>query len=199
MYKQEFIKRLRIKLSALPKWDVEERVSFYSEMIDDRMEDGTPETVAVAQIGSADEIARQTLLEYYQMKYQKRRAGEKRRLKAWEIVLLVLGSPIWLSFLIAAVAVALSLYAVLWSVVVCLWAAFAALAGSMIGGVIGGIVFCFLYDAMSGLLVISGGIVCAGLAIFAFFACKAATKGAVWLTVQGALAMKKCFVGRGRA
>ena len=197
MTKFKFLAALEDRLSGLPKEEVQERLRFYSEMIDDRMEDGTPEAVAVAQIGSADEIARQTLLEYYQMNYQKRRAGEKRRLKAWEILLLVLGSPIWLSFLIAAVAVALSLYAVLWSVVVSLWAAFAALAGSVIGGVIGGIVFCFLYDAMSGLLVISGGIVCAGLAIFAFFACKAATKGAAWLTVKGAMAMKRCFVGRG--
>ncbi len=40
MTKQEFIAELRKGLSGLPKKELEERLTFYSEMIDDRMEEG---------------------------------------------------------------------------------------------------------------------------------------------------------------
>lgn len=40
MNKQEFLTELRAKLSGLPTYDVEERLSFYGEMIDDRTEEG---------------------------------------------------------------------------------------------------------------------------------------------------------------
>ena len=47
MNKQEFLAQLRKGLSGLPKEDIDERLTFYSEMIDDRMEDGIPEETAV--------------------------------------------------------------------------------------------------------------------------------------------------------
>ena len=43
MSKQEFLAALEEGLSGLPREDVDERLGFYSEMIDDRMEDGLPE------------------------------------------------------------------------------------------------------------------------------------------------------------
>ena len=39
MTKQEFLAELRRGLSGLPQNDIEERLNFYSEMIDDRMEE----------------------------------------------------------------------------------------------------------------------------------------------------------------
>ena len=198
MYKQEFLNRLCIKLSALPRRDREERIAFYSEMIDDRIEEGMGEKTAVLQFGSVDELARQILVDYYQSKYQNRKARERRRLKTWEIVLLAIGSPIWLSLLIVAFAVVVALVASLWSVIVAAWAAFAAFVGGAIGGLLGGIGFCFRYPIASGLFVLSGGIVCAGLSIFAFVGCKAATKGGVWLTACCLKAIRKCFCRKGR-
>ena len=59
MTKLEFIDELRKKLSGLPAADVEERLSFYSEMIDDKIEDGCAEDEAVFSIGSIDEISEQ--------------------------------------------------------------------------------------------------------------------------------------------
>ena len=43
MNKIGFILELKDKLSALPKSEVEERLSFYCEMIEDRIEDGLSE------------------------------------------------------------------------------------------------------------------------------------------------------------
>ena len=56
MNKREFLVQLRKGLSGLPQDDIEERLSFYSEMIDDQMEEGFSEEQAVAAAGPVDEI-----------------------------------------------------------------------------------------------------------------------------------------------
>ena len=63
MTKTEFLLRLREMLSELPQEDVAERLVFYGEMIDDRMEDGLTEDEAVSGIGQPEEIAQQILAE----------------------------------------------------------------------------------------------------------------------------------------
>ena len=103
MNKQEFLTQLSKGLSGLPQEDREERISFYSEMIDDRIEDGLSEEEAVAAIGSVDDIARTILAETPVVPQP---AKQRRRLRWWEITLLVLGSPLWVSLLIAAAAAA---------------------------------------------------------------------------------------------
>lgn len=199
MNKQEFITDLRAKLSGLPKQDIEERIDFYIEMIDDRVEEGLTQEDAVSQIGSVDEIAAQIIADIPLAKIAKERIKPKKRLGAWTLVLLILGSPIWLSLAIAAFAIILSLYVVLWSVIISLWAVFASLVGCALGGVLSGIGFAVLGHVLTGIAMISAGAVCAGLAIFAFFGCKAATNGTLWLTKKIALGIKKCFVKKEEA
>ena len=48
MTKKEFLSSLRSKLQGLPPSDIDERISFYSEMIDDRMDEGKSEEEAVS-------------------------------------------------------------------------------------------------------------------------------------------------------
>ena len=43
--------------------------------------------------------------------------GRKGKMPAWAIVLLTLGSPVWLSLLISAVAVVISIFVTVWSVI----------------------------------------------------------------------------------
>ena len=93
-------------------------------------------------------------------------------------------------------ATVLSLYVVAWSVVISLWAVFAALAGSALGCIAGGAIFIFTGHSMAGIAVIAVGIVCAGLMIFAFFGCKGATVGAAILGKKILLGIKRCFVGK---
>ena len=118
MKKTEFLSELQTKLAGLPEQDLEERLGFYGEMIDDKMEEGIPEDEAVAQIDTTDEIVSQIVAEYPLAKIVKEKVKPKRRLRPWEIVLLIVGSPLWLSLLIAAFAVALSLYITLWSLII---------------------------------------------------------------------------------
>ena len=105
MNKQEFLEQLKGRLSGLPAADVDERLDFYSEMIDDSIEEGLSEEEAVSQVGTVNDVARQIIGEIPLSKIVKENVKPKRRLRAWEIVLLVLGSPGWVSLLIAAVSV----------------------------------------------------------------------------------------------
>ncbi len=194
MNKQAFLAQLRKGLSGLPKDDIDERLTYYGEMIDDRMEDGIPEETAVSEIGDVDGLVAQIIADIPLGKLVKEKITPKKKLRAWEIVLLVLGSPIWLSLLIAALAVIFSLYVVLWSVIVALWAAFVSLAACGLAGIAAGVYFAVSGNALTGLAVIGAGIVCAGLAVFAFFGCKAATKGILSLTKKLAVWLKNCFI-----
>lgn len=199
MKKQEFLDQLRSGLTGLPERDVEERIAFYNEMIDDRIEEGRAEEEAVAEIGSVEEIAKQIIAETPLSKIAKEKIRPKRRLEAWEIVLLVLGAPIWLSLAIAVLAVLLSLYAALWSVVVSLWAVFGAFAGGALGGIVGGIILACTENAVVGVALIGSGVILAGLSIFTYFGCIAATKGTAILAPKIILGIKKCFMRREKA
>ena len=191
--KQAFFSSLRSRLASLPPEDLEERLDFYNEMIDDRMEEGLSEEEAVAQVGDVDEIVTQILADTPLSTLVKERIKPKKRLRPWEIVLLAVGSPLWLSLLIAAFGVVFALYAVLWSLIVSLWAVFASFVGCALGCVTGGAVIT-LRNPLPGIALIGAGILCAGLSVFLFLGCKAATKGMAKLTKKIALGIKYCFV-----
>ena len=194
MNKQEFLVQLRKGLSGLPKAELDERLMFYSEMIDDRMEDGIPEEAAVREIGPMDAIVSQIIADIPLTKLVKEKLAPKKKRSTLEIVLLVLGSPLWLPLLIAAFAVILSLYAVLWSVIAALWAVFASFVACGFAGVAAGVAFAANGNGLTGIAVIGAGVFCAGGSVFLFYACKAATKGILMLTKKLAIWLKNCFM-----
>ena len=196
MTKLKFLFSLRERLSGLPPKDMEERLNFYSEMIEDRMEEGLSEEQAVSAIGSVDEIAEQIISDIPLIKLAKERITPKRRLTAGEIVLLVLGSPVWLSLLIAALAVLVSLYASLWAVIVSLWAAFVSLVACAFGGVAASMILAATGNGPIGLAIIGAGLFSGGLSMLVLSLCKAATNGTFLLTRKIALHMKNRFIQR---
>lgn len=199
MSKQEFLMQLRKGLSGLPKDDINERLAFYSEMIDDRIEDGIPEEAAVCEIGNVDELVSQIIADIPLGKLVKEKITPKKKLKAWEIILLVLGSPIWLPLLCAAFAVIISLYVVLWSLIIVLWAVFAFFVACGLAGIAAGVYFAAGGNGLTGIATIGAGIVCTGLSVFVFFGCKAATKGILSLTKKLAIWIKNCFIKKEEA
>lgn len=110
-------------------------------MIDDRMEEGSTEEEVVSEIGNVDDIVSQIIADTPLVKLVKEKAKPNRTLKAWEIVLLVLGSPLWVSLLLAVIAVIFSIYLVLWSLIITVWAVFGSFVGCGFGGIVAGIVF----------------------------------------------------------
>lgn len=194
MSKNEFLDCLRQKLVGLPKKEVEERLSFYSEMIDDRIEEGLSEKEAVSDIGQVGDIVSQIVTDIPLTKIAKERIKPKRRLKAWEIILLALGSPIWLSLGISVLAVVFSLYVSLWAVVASIWAVFISVAVAAPCSVLVGIVYALMGGTLMGVIMIGGGIFCSGLAIFVYAGCKAATYGTLQLGKRIALGIKRSFI-----
>ena len=193
MNKQEFIDALRKKLSNLPSQEVEGRIAFFAEMIDDRIEDGLSEEDAVADVGAIDSIAMQIAEEIPISKIIKNNINKKKR-SALETTLLIIGSPIWLALIISAFAVIFSLYASLWACVISLWAADLALVLGGPAGIVAGISVMFSGEISMGLMIFGGALVSAALGVFLFFGCKAATKGTAILTVKILSAIKHCFV-----
>ena len=61
MNKKEFIDELCKKLRLAPADEAERTVNYYSEAIDDRIEDGMTEEEAVAAVGNIDDIVREVI------------------------------------------------------------------------------------------------------------------------------------------
>ncbi len=196
MGKAEFLSELRRRLAGLPQAEIEERIAFYGEMIDDRTEDGLTEAEAVAEIGPVEDVVDQIMEEIPLSAIVMERVKPKRALKVWEIILLVLGSPVWLSVLIAVFAVGLSLYVVLWAVVVCVWAAAISLAACIFGCAAAAVVYLKAGNPAAAAFAGGAALACAGLSIVLFAASLALTKGCARLTKKMILGIKSWFIGK---
>ena len=196
MDKNAFLDELREKLSGLPEEDIEERVAFYREMIDDRIEDGVPEEEAVEGVGTVDSVVEQIMSEIPLSKLVREKVKPKRSLKAWEIVLLVLGSPVWIPLLVAAAAVVFAVYIVIWAVVICVYAVDLSLAAGALAGMAGIFIYLKAGNPAGAVFSAGAGLVCAGLAILLFFVCTAITKAVAKLTGRMLTKTKTSFVGK---
>lgn len=190
MNKEQFAQQLKRNLSGLPQKDLNERINFYFEMIDERMADGLSEEESVSALGSIDEITTQIISDTSLIKIARKRIRPKRHLSALEIVLLALGSPIWVSIIIATFAIILSVYISFWSVIISLWAAFVAILCFALCIIVSGAIFAVKSNLFKGLAIVISGLICAGLAILLYFVCSVVTKGAVSLTRKLAIWIK---------
>ena len=198
MLKQEFLNALKEGLKGLPEKDIEERLTFYGEMIDDRIEEGRTEEAAVAEIGTVEEVVQQIVEETPLTRLVKEKIKPKRKMRAWEIVLLILGFPLWFPLLVAAGAVVLALYVTLWSLVIALWAIEVAFIVSAVALLCGTVVFFVSGHGLAGLFVLGAALIFAALSIFLFFGCVAASKGTVLLAKKIVIGIKNLFVGKER-
>ncbi|MBQ7372922.1 MAG: DUF1700 domain-containing protein [Blautia sp.] len=196
MNRAEFLEGIQKRLSGFPQEDIDERISFYGEMIDDRMEDGITEEEAIAGIGTVDLVVEQIMSETPLAKLVKEKVKPKRRLKAWEIILLVLGSPVWVPLVLAAIVVVLALYIVLWAVVICVYAADLSMAAGVVSSVVSILLYLKSGNIAGIFFAIGLGFVCAGGAILLFFASKWITKAVLKLSKRILLWIKSLFVGK---
>ena len=196
MTKQAFLDALQNGLSGLPKEDIAERLSFYSEMTDDRMEEGLTEEEAVAAIGPVEEVISQIAAETPLTKLVKEKIKPKRSLRAWEIVLLVLGFPVWFPLLVVAAVLLLVFYLLIWVLVICLWAIELVLWAGALAGIAAGVAYMANGYIWFGVLLIGAGMFLAGISVFLFFACKAATVGTARFAKKIVLGIKRLFLGK---
>ncbi len=195
MNKEQFLLALYDSLRGLPVDDVERSIAYYREMIDERVEDGMSEEEAVAALGSVEEIAAQITADIpLRSLVRDRVTGGQRTLPPWEIVLLVLGAPLWFAFAIVALSLLFALYVTIWSLVFAFGAVVLAFA---LAGIVG-VVVCvpLLLRAGFGALLMSlgAGLFCGGIAAVLAYALRGVVKGTARLSVQIWQGIRSLFI-----
>ena len=170
--------------SAEADSDYEEAVSDFAETVSDFSETVTDFKETVSDFAETAAHG------------ESKSSREKKSLPLWEILLIVLGAPLWIPLVVAVAAVVLSMYVTLWAVVGSLWAIPASLAACALTGCLGTIPLLFSGKWIAALLWCGIGLASGGLAIFAIFGCAAATKGAAQLTKLGCKGIKALFTSR---
>ena len=154
------------------------------------------EEEAVAVMGSVQDAAAQCLSAVSLPKLVREKAIPRRKLRAWEVVLLVLGAPAWVPLAAAAVVIVLSVYIVMWSVVVTLSVLELSFVLLPVAGVFGAVYFGVRQLPSQALLLLGTAFIFAGISVLWFFLCKAAVKGCVFAGKRFALGVKRMFVGK---
>ncbi|MBR3979439.1 MAG: hypothetical protein IKJ94_07450 [Oscillospiraceae bacterium] len=151
MDKTTFLSQLQKRLKGLPEEELRQTLEYYAEMIDDRMEEGFSQEEAVAEVGTVEEIARPLLPK-----------TPRRKRKGWELALLILGFPLWFPLLIAVFAVAISLIASLYAVVV-------SFAACCVGGMLCSVLYGLQRSWAGAAFVFGCGLACGGFALLGFW------------------------------
>ena len=198
MSRDAFIGELRHRMAGLPQQTVERTVEYYSELIADSVEDGMSEEEAVARLGSLEEIVANVVKDTPLSQIVQTRVQEKKAkgVSGWVIALLILGAPVWLPLLIAALVVLFALFIALWAVVIALWAVVAAVILAALAARVGGVIELVRMHLAQGLVLLGGGLMCLGLCALAFLLMKLITVGTVKLCKWIWTGIKSLFVGK---
>ena len=194
MNKQEFLSSLRARLNGLPKDDIEERINFYEEMINDRIDDGKSEEEAVADIGTVDQIVEEIARETPLVKLVKEKIKPKRKLRVWEIILLILGFPLWFPLALTGLILAFVFYLLIWVLVIVCYSVEVGLIACAFGGLIA--FFAYLFNGDFNLMSLGISIMSAGGAALFVFACIGATKGTLKLSKVIMTKIKMLFINK---
>lgn len=197
MTKTEFLAEIREKIQGLPQSDIEKFLDYYAEMIDDYTEDGRTQEEAIGELGSVEEIVEQILKETPLPHLVQEKVRPTRTLRAGEIVLLILGSPLWVPVLLAVVLLFFGTYVLLWSAVVMLYAADLAAFVCGAAGVFSILPFALSGNLLQGVLMVGIGLISIGIGLLFLFVCNKVAvlilHGSKWLLLR----VKHAFVGKG--
>ncbi len=196
MNRKEFIDGLRDGLSGMPEHEMEERISFYNEMIDEHMANGESEETAIAAIGSVDAAVAQISSEIPLAKLVRDRVRPKKKVNVGLIILLVLGFPVWFPLALAALSIMFTVYLVIWVIILAFFIVDLALAIAAVATLPGAVIYLMSSNVPGAVFAIGVGLICAGLAVLIFQG-SAAMGG--WLLRQTGnvlLSIKKALIGK---
>lgn len=192
MNKQEYLTQLRAALACLPEGEIEESVAFYTEMIDDRVADGLTEEEATAQLDDPKAAARAIIADFPVVPRTVVRTKQRNRALYWTLV--ILGSPLWLTLLLAAGMLVLAGLLTIWCLILGLWL---LAAGLLAGGPLG-IGVCLWALAVGqpayGVFELGSGLLCFGLGLFCLHGAVAASKTLMQVSRQWIAKAKAPFV-----
>ena len=197
MDKQAFLSELRSRLSGLPEAELKRWEEYYEEILADSMEDGLSEAEAVAALGSPEDLAAQILMDTPLPQLVRAKVSSRRKLSGWEVVLLVLGSPIWVPLLLTALILLLVLYLLLWILVLVVYIVELALILTVPISIASAAMAMRNRSPVTALFFLGSAVAGAGLAILGFFASKRATWGATKLSKLLLKKIKTRLIGEG--
>ena len=195
--KMQFLRAVREKTVHMPPSEVNRLLEYYSEMIDEAMEEGMSEEEATVHLGTWEDICvqieefrtsepqpieaiKEELAKEPQNPIPDKKPKKRISLPMWAVVLLILTSPIWgaivLSLVIAVFAVVASFVVIGGALVISLFAVVLSLAVVGVVGIPAAVVLFFTGSIATGLLSLGGGLVCGGFAILGWFLCIAFAK-----------------------
>ena len=117
MTKNAYLSELADRLRQLPQSEIDKSIAYYSEIIDDRMEEGCSEEEAVNGLEAPVTAAERILQEAPLGMLVRERIRPKQAVSGWIIALLVIGFPVWFPLLLAAAGIVFAMYVVVWSLV----------------------------------------------------------------------------------
>lgn len=186
MTKNEFTTQLNKLLGGLPQEDIERSITFYSEMIDDSIEDGMNEEEAVEALGDIEDIVINIKSENTDKTEKTTEIGyeaestsvkpKKGRISKERLIAVIATFPFWIGIV-----------AGLFGVYIGLWGTFAGLCGAAIGfavSAVGGLIVSpvlFVSSVYTGLMLVGCCLMLGGLVLPFILALKMIAKGLIEL------------------
>lgn len=191
MNKKQFLAALKRKLRKMSREEIERTLSYYEEIIADKIDGGMTERNAVASLGDLDTIAA-TIRGEEAVKDAKVRTHAS--LAPWVILLLVLGFPLWIGLAGGALGIFIGFLAVMFALFVSFVAIMAAL---LAGGVVelAKAVFLIGTGGWQTLISLGAGILLVGVGILLTLAVKPVAQG-LWKVVKLPFVGLKRIFGR---
>ncbi len=187
MKKTEFLARLRQKLFILPQRELEDTLEYYSEMIDDYIENGCTPEEAVAKMGGVENVAAQVLAGT-QTPVSQTDGVKKQKKGGTMILLLILGFPLWFPLLVAAFCILLALAVVIATLAMVVpWSLVVSFGASALGLLIAIPIICVGEGIPAMILTLGAALMLGALCIFCLWVGLRLTK----LAAKGIAAMFK--------
>lgn len=159
MTKIEYLAKLKRALRVVKSDERSKSLAYFSEVIDDRMEDGISEEEAISELESIEAAASRIIAE------AEAQGQLKPKRSVLQIVLIVLGFPLWFPLLLTVAIVVIVMYCLVWVLIGVLFAVCLSLT---IGGIASIFALFFSGSFMAAFACLGAGLVCVGLGIALF-------------------------------
>lgn len=192
MKKNELFREIKSKTKHLPKQERREMLAYYNEMISERMEDGMTEEDAVAALGTVEELVSSSAFE------KSVSLARRASLRPMHIVLIIIGSPLWICLLAVLACLVLVFYVLVWALVLVCYAAFAAFAVASLACIAAGFVNLFLANPHYFFAYFGAGLLLVGFTLLLLLLANLYARAAVRLSVGLARKIGDTFLKKDR-
>lgn len=196
MKKDQFLFELGELLYGLPENEVQERLSFYSEMIDEAVYEGLNEEEAVARLGPVDEVFARIMSEIPLTRLVGEKVRPKKKMSGGKIALLILGFPIWITLLALVFSFFIAFYAIVFSLTAAFFAAGIVLPFAALFSVVLSCWYFISSNIWNGVFGIGTAFIVSGLSILMFSLAFGILKGGLKLLGRLFFKIKCLFIGK---